>query len=276
MMMVKRIRLKGGIGGMRGSEKSSHRAGKHGNALKHGVFAKIVILPWEDPEEFRILHTALIAEWKPDGPTEEDAVFTLAKSIWRKRRMQLFLENDMQRCSTYPDHPAYREAHMLRSFCEILEASADKPESVEPRFGLLSTEHRNHLQRKVPRQNFQSASEWIRAIQNEVTSVLLPEAECFDRSPEVLISRDAGFFTQEVVKHELAVDERLDAMMDRAVKRLMQAKAYKEMLGSTSASGRGDQFASNKPNGPAKPRIEKSVPAQEASDNASLKGRPRG
>jgi hypothetical protein len=233
-------------------DKSSHRAGKQGNALKHGVFAKIVILPWEDPEEFRILHTAVVAEWNPVGPTEEDAVFTIAKGIWRKRRMQLFLENDKERCSTYPDHPAYREAHMLRSFCEILERSADKTENVEPRFGLLSAENRDHLQRKVPRHNFQSTSEWIRAIQNEVTSVLLPEAERFDRSLEVLISRDSAFFTQEVVKHELAVDERLDAMMDRAVKRLMQAKAYKQMLGSTSANGRGDQFAGNKSNGPAK------------------------
>jgi len=85
----------------------------------------------------------------------------------------------------------------------------------------------------------------------------LPEAERFDRSVEVLIGRDAGFFTQEVVKHELAVDERLDAMIDRAVKRLMQAKAYKQMLGSTSANGRGDQFANNKPNGLAKSSIEK-------------------
>jgi hypothetical protein len=260
MLMVKRVRLNSEelASGLRGPEdKSSHRAGKHGNALKHGVFAKIVILPWEDPEEFRILHTAVIAEWNPVGPTEEDAVFTIAKSMWRKRRMQLFLENDMERCSTYPDHVAYREAHMLRSFCEILESSANKPENFEFGFRLLSAENRDRLRRKFPQHDFQSTSEWIRAIQNEVTSVLLPDAERFDRSVEVLILRDAGFFTQEVVKHELAVDERLDAMIDRAVKRLMQAKAYKQMLGSTSENGRGDQFANNKPNGLAKSSIEK-------------------
>jgi hypothetical protein len=238
--MVKRVRLHSdklasGLGGP--EDKSSHRAGKHDNALKHGAFSTIIILPWEDPEEFLLLHTALIAEWNPVGPTEEDAVFTIAKGIWRKRRMQLFLENDMQRCSTYPDHAAYREAHMLRSFCEILESSADKPENAELRFGLLSVENRNHLRRKFPRHDFQSTAEWIRAIQNEVTSVLLPEAERFDRSVQVLISRDAGFFTQEVVKHELAVEERIDAMIDRAVKRLVQAKAMKQMLGTSSSNG---------------------------------------
>jgi hypothetical protein len=228
-------KLGSGLGGPEDKSRSRrHRAGKHDNALKHGAFATMIVLPWEDPEEFRILHTALIAEWNPVGPTEQDAVFSIAKGMWRKRRMQLFFDNDMQRCSVYPDHGAYHEAHALRSFCESLESSADKPENVEFAFRLLSVKNRDHLRRKFPRHDFQSISEWIRAIQNEVTSVLLPEAERFDRSVPVLISRDARFFTQEVVKHELAVDERIDAMIDRAVKRLVQAKTYKQMLGSIS------------------------------------------
>jgi hypothetical protein len=257
-MPMKRVRLHKLASGLGGPEdKSSHRAGKQHNALKHGAFSTIIILPWEDPEEFRILHAALIAEWNPVGPTEQDAVFTIAKGMWRKRRMQLFLMNDMQRCSTYPDHAAYHEAHALRSFCEVLESSPDKPEDVELAFGLLSVRNCDHLRRKFSQYDFQSTSEWIRAIQNEVTSVLLPEAERGDRLVEVVISRDAQFFTQEVVKHELAVDERIDAMTDRAIKRLVQAKAFKQMLGSTCANGRDDQFPSNKPNGPANSSIEK-------------------
>jgi hypothetical protein len=199
---------------------------------------------------------------RPEGSyhvTPQDPEETQA-AMWRKRRMQLFLMNDMQRCSTYPDHVAYHEAHALRSFCEFLESSPDKPENVELAFGLLSDENRDHLRGKFSQYDFQSTSEWIRAIQNEVTSVLLPEAERGDRSVEVVISRDAQFFTQEVVKHELAVDERIDAMTDRAIKRLVQAKAFKQMLGSTCANGRDDQFPSNKPNGPANSSIEKPGP----------------
>jgi len=37
------------------------------------------------------------------------------------------------------------------------------------------------------------------------------------------------------------VDERIDAMIDRAVKRLVQSKAMKQMLASTSPQGRDDQ-----------------------------------
>ncbi len=77
--------------------------------------------------------------------------------------------------------------------------------------------------------------------------------ERFGEPAGALIARDAAFFTQEVVKDELAVDDRIDAMIERAVKRLVQAKAMKQMLGSSTSPNRGSdqakKFPSNKPNG---------------------------
>jgi hypothetical protein len=64
------------------------RKGNHPNALKHGAFAKTTILPGEDPREFEELHSALIEEWTPVGPTEEDAVLTIARGVWRKDFMR--------------------------------------------------------------------------------------------------------------------------------------------------------------------------------------------
>jgi hypothetical protein len=61
---------------------------KHPNALKHGAFSKMTIIPGEDPQEFEELHSALIEEWAPVGPTEEDTVLSIATGIWRKRRQQ--------------------------------------------------------------------------------------------------------------------------------------------------------------------------------------------
>jgi len=43
--------------------------------------------------------------------------------------------------------------------------------------------------------------------------------------------QDSAFFTAEVVKQELGTDERIDGMIDRAIKRLVQAKAMKQLLG---------------------------------------------
>jgi hypothetical protein len=42
-------------------------------------------------------------------------------------------------------------------------------------------------------------------------------------------------------KDELAVEERIDAMIDRAVKRLVQARAMKQMLGTNSGNRENDQ-----------------------------------
>ena len=59
------------------------------NALRHGVLSRHTVLPWEDGEEYRVLLEALVAEHKPEGPTEEHLVEELAGIIWRKRRLRL-------------------------------------------------------------------------------------------------------------------------------------------------------------------------------------------
>ena len=61
-------------------------------AQKHGAFSVCPTIPGEDPREFQELHSALIDEWQPSGPSEEDAVFSLADLMWRKRRAQKFVQ----------------------------------------------------------------------------------------------------------------------------------------------------------------------------------------
>ena len=62
------------------------------NALKHGVFADAIIMPGEDPEEFEEYHNSLKIEWSPDGPTEDDCVFSLTNYLWRKRRIARYFK----------------------------------------------------------------------------------------------------------------------------------------------------------------------------------------
>jgi hypothetical protein len=59
------------------------------NALRHGVLSQHTVLPWEDPEEYSELLDALVAEHKPEGPTEEHLVEEIAGVLWRKRRLRL-------------------------------------------------------------------------------------------------------------------------------------------------------------------------------------------
>ena len=59
------------------------------NALRHGILSRYTVLPWEDPDEYRALIAALMAEHTPEGPTEEHLVEELAGILWRKRRLRL-------------------------------------------------------------------------------------------------------------------------------------------------------------------------------------------
>jgi hypothetical protein len=56
------------------------------NAMRHGLLARDTVLPWEDPDAFDALHSALVDEWQPHGPTECELVLQLATTFWRVRR----------------------------------------------------------------------------------------------------------------------------------------------------------------------------------------------
>jgi hypothetical protein len=59
------------------------------NALRHGVLSRYTVLPWESADEYQTLVAALVAEHRPQGPTEEHLVEELAGVLWRKRRLRL-------------------------------------------------------------------------------------------------------------------------------------------------------------------------------------------
>ncbi len=59
------------------------------NALKHGILARLVVLPHEDAGEFTDLLAALVEEHRPAGATEAHLVAELAAIMWRQRRVLL-------------------------------------------------------------------------------------------------------------------------------------------------------------------------------------------
>jgi len=209
------------------------------NAITHGAFSSILILPWESKAEFAELYDELIDEWKPVGRTEHDAVLSIAKGIWRKRRMQAFLENELEQHSCDPNHVAYNEVEMLRALYTAIET---KPDTFETWLRGLPTQKADDLRRKFPRKDFQSASDWVKAVQHEIKSNLLPAAIPIEN----LVGPSASvLFRDEAIEHDIGVEERIDAMIDRAVKRLVQIKAMKQMLGSSTIENR-DQVKSKR------------------------------
>jgi hypothetical protein len=228
--------------------------------VKHGAFAKTAILPGEDPREFEELHSALIEEWAPVGPTEEDAVLSIAKGVWRKRRLQKFLHTEIDMCREDRGHPLYDQARGYRELLDItedehfLKVMKDAPHLFEDLLrstieGTIPSYTTTRFEETFPREKFTSASDWLAALRLFISGQL---REHRDPEPEVLLDQSAKIYTPDVVNHELAVDERIDAMIDRAVKRLVQTKAMKQMLVSTSPRGGDDQPPKKNPNGKPK------------------------
>jgi|SRR6516165_852058 hypothetical protein len=59
-------------------------------ALKHGAYSASRLLPGEDPVAFEELRQNLIAYYEPNGPLQEYTVLDIVRTIWRKENLQTF------------------------------------------------------------------------------------------------------------------------------------------------------------------------------------------
>jgi hypothetical protein len=59
------------------------------NALRHGLRARTVVLPSENPEEFHQLCNDLEVEWHPQSRTEQFYLEQMAVSQWKLTRMEV-------------------------------------------------------------------------------------------------------------------------------------------------------------------------------------------
>jgi hypothetical protein len=95
----------------------------------------------------------------------------------------------------------------------------------------------------------------IHANQKNVDEVLLPLARAEMDSPDYLAAKAAEFITTDRIIEDIALEERLDAMVDRAMRRLAQMKFMKQISGSS------ERQLKNVPvlqiEGPPKPKRQK-------------------
>jgi len=85
------------------AKKSSGPKTAHGkravsqNALKHGLFAYEAVIRGESHAEYESHRQALLAEWRPVGPTESMLAERIVSLSWRLRRAEL-MQNEAMDC----------------------------------------------------------------------------------------------------------------------------------------------------------------------------------
>jgi hypothetical protein len=225
-----------------------HPKWKRPNAQKHGVFAEPLILPGEDSREFEAIHSALIAEWKPSGLSEESKVFGMADAEWRKLRSRRFAQAKAISNSMRPDHPAFDETRGLITFVILM---CHEPETAFQEYAskYLRADKIDYLDQKFPRQNFDSIEEWAVAVAEEIKSVLLPGAPGFaaldpDRLGPVTealradILKMRSFVTtihmREFLDDNLDQEQHLDTRIAKLIRELIEIKTNKQVLIRTS------------------------------------------
>jgi hypothetical protein len=208
---------------------------KKPNAYNHGIYSQKTTVSREDADEFEELHSVLIQEWMPAGPTENDAVLSIAKFMCHKRRVQKLRNIQLIKNVLDSSHPSFHEELGMQFFLKVLRVDPDYAIKKARRF--LRASNAEYLKNKFPLSNFKSNREWADAVMNEINSGRMPVSLPDDHPAAVLGEAldSLAAFNEDSFDKELKLDERLDLMIDRAVKRLVQTKAMKQMLGQTGA-----------------------------------------
>jgi hypothetical protein len=172
------------------------RVKKPHNAVKHGGYSTMGLLPGESPAEFEKMRKNLIDELPARGPLEEDIVCTIARLLWRKQNLSTFHTAKWAR---------EQRNRMIR-------------EETDRRIRLCYEEMPDdHCEKN---EKLRAASrEAIRAADEEARNEL---GEYFE-----LALDDLG--TTNRLMADLEVEERLDAAIDKCIKRLLMLRGVKSM-----------------------------------------------
>jgi hypothetical protein len=200
-------------------------ASKKHNALKHGANAKEVMLWDERREDYESLRVGLNREYTPDGTTEEYLVQAILDLLWRRRRLDRHGQ-----ITTQKRLDEIFEANETSSHIEVLHSLAPEfneattAEKVEATLARLEPIYRNTILRDWPLQTGGDANAWGPKIAAGLLTFKAGPSRGGDDAFLAIIDLDA-------LDISLARIERLDAMIDRTIKRLMQVKTMKQMHG---------------------------------------------
>jgi hypothetical protein len=179
----------------------------------------------EKYKDYEALRDGLYQEFSPSGSTEEYLVQTLLDLRWRRRRLECYEQIVIQqRLDRVREENEYsHHVDNLRSFAPKFE-KATSEEQVEAVLATLSPIYRNTIRNQWPFKSGDDSQKWGPQIaESLLTWKPAPRYEQADEFTKIL---DLDEFDTA-----LARIERLDAMIDRTIKRLMQLKTMKQMHG---------------------------------------------
>jgi hypothetical protein len=190
------------------------RVKKSHPALKHGGYAATVVLPGESVAEFEKLRRDLIANFTANGALEEDIVAELAGRLWRKQNRATFRTAGVAR-----QH--YREIVRREFKTYYAHEPTEREKEAREWYGMSEEDE---LRKKAHLAEREKA---IRAADDIARHELGDMYE---------LAKMADTVTVACLMKDLAVEERLDAAIDKCLKRLLFVKGLKSISASSSSA----------------------------------------
>jgi hypothetical protein len=182
-------------------------------ALKHGGYSGLTLLPCEDRLAFEKLRRELFAELRPQGRLEEEIVTDVARLTWRKQNLGKYELTQLLRI--FED--------VLITSCRVIGAKTDTEEFVKSADIYTDIlEMKDQLKTQE-----QSASE-------AETEKLLKQYDLCKMA------------TLEGLMREWEVEERLGAMIDKCLKRLLFVRGLKSLDRSAEVASSPVRLASSR------------------------------
>ena len=163
--------------------------------------------------------------------------------MWRLRRLKKSVQTELYENTFDPHHPAFDEVWGFTMFIEYLRT---EPETCFDKYAkkCLRRDKINYLEEKFPQTNYQSTSEWAKAVTAEILSVPLAATRQFE-APELGYRADeleqarrewrtdqqvkgSIVYSRELLDYELKETERLNAMIVKQTRHCAELKAWEE------------------------------------------------
>jgi hypothetical protein len=175
-------------------------------ALKHGGYSVTTILPGEDAAAYEKLHRDLVAELSPKGVLEEDIVAEIAHLMWRKQNLAIFGRAERAR----ERREAIRSQRAKDALAERNAANSRLSERLRYPLELSPAEREAAAQ---------AADELARA----------------ELGDDYELAKIAEIATVDRLMRDLGVQDRLDGMIDKCLKRLLFLRGLKSLATASSS-----------------------------------------
>lgn len=255
------------------------------NALVHGVYSSDVVLPWERAEDFNELLKGIRLDFMPNGTTEDDIVFEIAVLHWKKRRVNqaqqlAFLHSSV---ASEIEKSGRRSVSGIRRSLEALRlrdwhddgrfaAAVVGLSDVLTELASFVSSNKNSSMGKLG-SNVRSALNDIEALQPHIEAgATALAAEKLQAEKKV----SDNTYSLDTIAQGYEMEERLDALIEKKVKRLIIIREFQRQYGQDSSVKLIEHHASSAKDVSSKPTATKPSVAKAAAAKAGRLKKSKG